>query len=187
MYYDVILSGFGGQGILLIGDLLAHAAMLEGLHVTWMPSYGVEMRGGAANCTVVISSEKIGSPITDEPCGLIAMSNPSLLKFQGKVKKEGLMVVNTSLVDSQLIERGDLGTVPLPANEIAYQEVGEHKMANIVMLGAFLAGSGVVSMEKVEETVDSFFEGGKRKNIPLMVKALRRGFQHQKEGMEHAG
>lgn len=175
MYFDVVLSGFGGQGVLLIGDILAHAAMLDKKHVTWMPSYGVEVRGGAANCTVVISSEKIGSPIADEPQGLIAMSKPALQGFQHKVKKGGLLVINTSFVDEALITRNDLKKVAFPASEVAFQEVGDYKMANMVILGAFLSHSGVLSLEKIEESLYHFFEGGKQKLIPAMVKALNCG------------
>jgi 2-oxoglutarate ferredoxin oxidoreductase subunit gamma len=175
MYFDVILSGFGGQGVLLMGDILAYAAMLEKKCVTWMPSYGVEMRGGAANCTVVISSEKIGSPLTDEPHGLIAMSKPALLKFQDKVKKEGVLLVNTSFVDEAMITRNDVKTVTLPANEIAQQQVGEHKMANMIILGTFLAHSNVVSLAKVEEALNHLFKGEKQKYVPTMVKALHYG------------
>lgn len=121
MYYDVVLSGFGGQGVLLMGDILAQAAMLENRHVTWLPSYGVEMRGGAASCTVVISSQKIGSPIAESPHGLIAMSRPALLKFQDKIKSGGLLVVNTSFVQPEMIVRDDLKIICLPASEISCQ------------------------------------------------------------------
>lgn len=179
MYYDVILSGFGGQGILLIGDILAHAAMLEDKHVTWMPSYGVEMRGGAANCTVVISSETIGSPITDQPQGVICMSKPSLLKFQEKIKNDGLLVVNTSFVDEGLVTRNDLETVCLPASEMAFQDVGQHKMANMVVLGAFLAASGVVTPQTVEAALGELFQGEKEKLISPMVKALHCGMNYK--------
>ncbi|MGI5876285.1 MAG: 2-oxoacid:acceptor oxidoreductase family protein [Dethiobacteria bacterium] len=175
MYFDVTLSGFGGQGVLLMGEILAYAAMLDKKHVTWMPSYGVEMRGGAANCTVVISSKKIGSPLADEPQGLIAMSKPALQKFQPKVKIGGLLAVNTSFVDETLITRDDVKILALPASDIAYREVGERKMANMVILGAFLSHSGVVRLEKIEESLHHFFEGKKQKLIPVMMRALHSG------------
>ncbi len=182
MYYDVILSGFGGQGILLIGDILAQAAMLEEKNVTWMPAYGVEMRGGAANCTVVISSEKIGSPIADRPCGLVCMSKPSLLKFQDRIQEGGLLVVNTSFVQEELLTRNDIETVCLPASELAFQEAGQHKMANMVVLGAFLAASDVVSAQKVEESLVELFQGEKEKFIAPMIQALHCGIKYQQHG-----
>lgn len=175
MYYELVFSGFGGQGILLAGDILAHAAMLEGRHVTWMPSYGVEMRGGAASCTVIISAEKIGSPLADEPHGVISMSKPSLLKFQGKIRKGGLLVVNTDFVDPKMITRSDIKTLCLAASEAAFQAVGEHRMANMVILGAFLASSGIVSLNTVEEAIKQIFTGEKEKFIPPMIKALKWG------------
>ncbi len=178
MYYDVILSGFGGQGILLIGDILAQAAMMEDKHVTWMPAYGVEMRGGTANCTVVISSETIGSPITDEPQGLVCMSKPSLIKFQERIKKDGLLIVNTSFVDEELVTRKDLEKICLSASELAFQEVGQHKMANMVVLGAFLAASEVVKIQTVEEALGELFQGEKEKLIPSMIQALKCGIDY---------
>jgi 2-oxoglutarate ferredoxin oxidoreductase subunit gamma len=175
MYYDVVLSGFGGQGVLLMGDILAQAAMLENRHVTWLPSYGVEMRGGAASCTVVISSQKIGSPIAESPHGLIAMSRPALLKFQDKIKSGGLLVVNTSFVQPEMIVRDDLKIICLPASEISYKEVGDYKMANAVLLGAFVSNSRVVSLKRVEEALMTFLDKEKEKLLPLMLKALQCG------------
>ncbi len=178
-YYDLIFSGFGGQGILLAGEVLAHAAMLEAKQVTWMPAYGVEMRGGAANCTVVISSERIGSPFAEEPCCVFSMSKPSLFKYQGRIKKGGLLLINTSFVDPALITRDDLESICIPASEIAYQEVGEHKMANMVMLGTLVRASAVVSLGKVEEAMEEIFSGSKQKALPQMLRALRCGYAWQ--------
>lgn len=176
-YYDVIFSGFGGQGILLAGDVLAYAAMLESKHVTWMPSYGVEMRGGAASCTVVISSERIGSPFAEEPCSLFCMSKPSLFKYQDRVKKGGLLIVNTSFVEASLITREDVEKICVPASEIAYQEVGEHKMANMVMLGLLIKAGKMVGLEKAEEALKELF--GRKKVFPQMVSAVRCGYDWQ--------
>ncbi|RJX24201.1 MAG: 2-oxoacid:ferredoxin oxidoreductase subunit gamma [Dethiobacter sp.] len=187
MYYDVIFSGFGGQGVLLIGDILAQAAMLENRHVTWMPSYGVEIRGGAASCTVVISSQKIGSPITEEPCGLLAMSKPALLKFQHKVKKGGLLVVNTSFVEPEMITREDVIKICLPASEISYRETGDYKMANAVLLGAFVSLSRVVTLQGMEEALGVFFKEEKQKLLPLMIKALQYGSEFVCAGMNGDG
>jgi len=176
-YYDVLLSGFGGQGILLAGDVLAQAAMLDSKYVTWMPSYGVEMRGGAASCTVVVSSERIGSPFAEEPSCLFSMSKPSLIKFQDKVKKGGLLIVNTSFVDADLVTRKDVHKICFPASEIAYQEVGDYKMANMVMLGALICASTVVSLEKAEAAMDEIFGGNKKINLSQMLEALRCGYR----------
>lgn len=178
MQYDVILSGFGGQGILLAGDILAQAAMLEAKHVTWMPSYGVEMRGGAASCTVVVSSERIGSPFAEEPNCLFSMSKPSLFKFQEKVKKGGLLIVNTSFVDADLVTRKDVVKLCFPASEIAYQEVGDYRMANMVMLGALIGAGAVVSLEKTEAAMEEIFGEIKKKALPQMVQAVRCGHQY---------
>lgn len=176
-YYDVVLSGFGGQGILLAGDVLAQAAMLESKHVTWMPSYGVEMRGGSANCTVIVSTEQIGSPFAEEPSCLFSMSKPSLIKFQYRVKKGGLIIINTSFVDESLVTRDDVEKICFPASELAYQEVGEYKMANIVMLGALINASGAVSLEKTEAAMEEIFSGKKKKALPQMIKAVRCGYK----------
>jgi 2-oxoglutarate ferredoxin oxidoreductase subunit gamma len=178
-HYDVVFSGFGGQGILLAGDLLAHAAMLEEKHVTWMPSYGAEMRGGAANCTVVVSSERIGSPFADTPCCLYAMSKPSLFKFHDRVKKGGLILVNTSFVEPSLITRRDVQKICIPASEIAYQEVGEYKMANIIMLGILISVSGVVSLDKTEAAMADLFTNSKKAALPSMIQAVRAGYHHK--------
>jgi len=178
-YYDVVFSGFGGQGILLAGDVLAHAAMLESKHVTWMPSYGVEMRGGAASCTVVISSERIGSPFAEAPCCLFCMSKPSLFKYQDKVKEGGLLIVNTSFVEASLVTRKDVTKICLPASEIAHQKVGEHKMANMVMLGMLIKACKVVGMEKTEAAMEEIFSGSKKKALPRMIRAVRCGYEWQ--------
>lgn len=177
LYYDIIFSGFGGQGILLAGDLLAQAAMLEEKHVTWMPSYGVEMRGGAASCTVVVSNEEIGSPFADEPFCLFSMSKPSLLKYQAKIKSGGLLIINTSFVDTGLVNRDDVKNICFPASELAYQEVGEHKMANMVMLGALIRISGIVSLEKMELAMAEMFSGRKEKALPQVLEAVRCGYR----------
>lgn len=178
-YYDVVFSGFGGQGILLAGEVLAHAAMLDAQQVTWMPAYGAEMRGGAANCTVVVSSERIGSPFAEEPYCVFSMSKPSLFKYQPRIKKDGMLLVNTSFVDPALITREDVHKICMPASELAYQEVGEHKMANMVMLGALVKASGVVSLEKLEAAMAEIFSGSKQKSLPQMLTAVRCGYAWQ--------
>lgn len=181
MFYDVIMSGFGGQGVLLIGDLLAFAAMQLGKQVTWMPSYGVEMRGGAANCTVVISDKKIGSPLSEEPAALIAMSGPGLEKFQGRVKPGGLLVMNTSLASAADVTRSDVDVVALAANEIA-TELGYPKNANMVMLGAFLAKSRAVPFEAVLEALPAFIPPKRQDLVQGLSESLKRGKRFVEEG-----
>lgn len=181
MLYDVIMSGFGGQGVLLIGDLLAYVAMREGKQVTWMPAYGVEMRGGAANCTVVISDKKIGAPISEAPAALIAMSTPGLLRFQERLRPGALLVINSSLVDTGKVERHDVELLAIPANEIAAGELDDHKNANMVVLGAFIAKSGVVSMEKTLEVLPGFLPTGRQQLAAGIAAALERGKLYVKE------
>ncbi len=182
MLYDVIMAGFGGQGVLLIGDLLAFAAMREGRQVTWMPAYGVEMRGGAANCTVIISDRKIGSPLSVEPAALIAMSQPGLVKFRERVRPGGLMVINTSLADPESVARNDVEVVGLPANEIATEELNDPKNANMVVLGAFITKSGAVSFEKTLDSLSAFLPPERQRLAEGIARALQRGKLFAQEG-----
>ncbi|MCK4241049.1 MAG: 2-oxoacid:acceptor oxidoreductase family protein, partial [Candidatus Atribacteria bacterium] len=147
MLEEVVIAGFGGQGVMLIGRLLAYAGMLEGKNVAWMPSYGPEMRGGTANCTVIISSEEIASPVVPYPKSIIVMNKPSLDKFEPNVKKEGLIILNDSLID-QKVSRNDLSIVRVPANDVA-NELGNLKVANMVVLGAYVKKSGVVKLDTI--------------------------------------
>jgi len=172
-YIDVIMAGFGGQGVLLIGNLLAYAGMREKLNVTYIPVYGVEMRGGTANCTVVLSEEEIGSPIINTPKSLIIMNRPSLDKFQPKLANGGIQIVNSSLVDPELVEQGArIRTVLVPANELA-DKVGNARAVNTIMLGAYVAATGMVKLETVEGCLSAVMPA---KIVALNVTALRTGF-----------
>jgi len=174
-YIDVIMAGFGGQGVLLIGNLLAYAGMREKLNVTYIPVYGVEMRGGTANCTVVLSEEEIGSPIINTPKSLIVMNRPSLDKFQPKLVNGGIQIVNSSLVDPELVEKGGrIRTVLVPANELADQ-VGNARAVNTIMLGAYVAATGMVKLETVEGCLSAVMPA---KIVDLNVKALRTGAEY---------
>jgi len=174
-YIDVIMAGFGGQGVLLIGNLLAYAGMREKLNVTYIPVYGVEMRGGTANCTVVLSEEEIGSPIINTPKSLIVMNRPSLDKFQPKLVNGGIQIVNSSLVDPELVEKGGrIRTVLVPANELADQ-VGNARAVNTIMLGAYVAATGMVKLEMVEGCLSAVMPA---KIVDLNVKALRTGAEY---------
>jgi len=173
-YYDVIISGFGGQGVLVIGNLLAHAAMHEGKHVTYLPVYGVEMRGGTANCTVVISSHEIGSPVVGRPHAAIVMNLPSLIKYEPLISPRGLMMINTSLIDPKEASRKDIELVSVPVNEIAIEN-GNPKLANMVALGAFIEKTKLVRMDSLFDSLGKVLDERYHHLIPSNVKAIQVG------------
>ncbi|HOX46868.1 MAG TPA: 2-oxoacid:acceptor oxidoreductase family protein [Myxococcota bacterium] len=170
---EVMMAGFGGQGMLLSGKLLAYAAMQEGKEVSWLPSYGPEMRGGTANVTVVISDTPVGSPYIVAPRALLVMNQPSLEKFGPRVKPGGVIVVNTSLVPIRL-ERPDCQVLYLPAAELAKQ-AGTARAANLVMLGAYVGLTGVVDTQVCVHMIEHEFEK-KPKFIPANVAAYQAGY-----------
>jgi 2-oxoglutarate ferredoxin oxidoreductase subunit gamma len=174
MQSEVMFAGFGGQGILMIGKILAHAAMEEGYEVVWIPSYGPEMRGGTAYCTVVISDRPIGSPIIKNPMHLVAMNRPSLEKFAPVVKPKGVILVNSSLIPIRS-NRTDIDELVVPATDIA-KELGSVKAANIVALSAFVSRSNVVDFDVLRACVKAEF-AGKTRFIPLNMEAMDRGRQ----------
>jgi 2-oxoglutarate ferredoxin oxidoreductase subunit gamma len=183
MQNDVILAGFGGQGVLLIGKMLALAGMSEGKQVSWMPSYGPEMRGGTANCTVVISDRPVGSPVIRSPRGVVALNLPSLDKFEPALRPGGVLVINTSLITRDAT-RDDVMVIRVAANEVA-NELGNPRGANMVALGAYVGASGAVAMEEVEQVVrDSFAK--KPKLIDVNLEALHKGFEIGKQAREAA-
>lgn len=173
MYESVIMSGYGGQGILLMGQLLCYAGMQEGLHVTWMPAYGPEMRGGTANCTVILSTERIGSPVTRYPSSVIALNKPSLDRFEPAITPGGLLVVNSSLVEKNDF-RADLQVVIIPANKIA-EEIGSLQVTNMAALGAYIMAKKIVSLEAALAALPRMIPGHRRELLPINEKALRRG------------
>jgi len=181
MYTDVIMAGFGGQGIMLIGDILAYAAMYEGKRLTYMPTYGVEMRGGTANCTIMVSDEEIGSPMTGHPYSVIVMNGPSLAKFQPRVRPGGFLLVNTSLVDSTQVNRSDIDVLLLPANEVAL-ELGNDKVANMVALGGYVERTQVVSMESIKKSLPKAIAERYHKTLPLNTKAIETGARLARRG-----
>jgi len=173
MKKELIISGFGGQGGLAIGKNLAEAGMAEGLNVTWAPSYGPEMRGGTANCSVVLSDKRIGSPVFAQPTDLIALNEPSLSKFEAGVQPGGLVLVNSDVVTDK-VQREDLKAYYIPCAKIA-EEVGNPKVANMVMLGAYVAASKILKPETIEHMIEEMFAGAKAKFIPLNIEAFRKG------------
>jgi 2-oxoglutarate ferredoxin oxidoreductase subunit gamma len=174
MQREVMFAGFGGQGILLIGKILAHAAMEEGFEVAWIPSYGPEMRGGTAYCTVVIGDRPIGSPIIKNPLHLVAMNRPSLEKFAQVVKPKGVILINSSLIPIGS-GRDDVVDLKVPVVDIA-GKLGNTKVANIVALSAFVSHTKVVSMETLIDCVKAEF-AKKPKVIDLNLKAIDAGKQ----------
>ncbi len=174
MQNDVVMAGFGGQGILLIGKMLAYAGMREGKEVSWLPSYGPEMRGGTANCTVVISDRPVGSPVIQSPNAVVAMNLPSLDKFESDVRPGGLLLINTSLINRDTT-RDDLRVVNVPANEIA-NELGNRRGANMVALGAYLGATGAVSVDGIVEVIRETF-AAKPGVIDVNITALQRGHE----------
>ena len=173
MTNEIIISGFGGQGVMAIGKTLTEAGMKEGMEVSWLPSYGPEMRGGTANCSVVLSDESIVSPIVLEPTELIAMNLPSLLKFESVVKPGGTIFVNSSVVDKK-VERTDVKAVYVDCIKIA-DELGNSKVANMVMLGAYIEAMKNLSTETIKEMLVHMFTGPKAKLVDLNIEALKRG------------
>jgi len=155
-YEDVVMAGFGGQGLMFIGKLLAYSGMKEGRHATWIPSYGPEMRGGTANCTIVISDEEIGSPVVSHPHAVVVMNNPSLEFFEPRLQPEGLLLFSSSMVNRP-ITRKDIRLMAVPATEIA-ASVGNEKVANMVMLGAYVALRKTVSKESVIAGLKELYE-----------------------------
>jgi len=176
MQTEIITAGFGGQGVLFTGQLLTYAAMDEGREVTWIPSYGPEMRGGTANCTVVISDEEIGSPMVSEPQAVIAMNLPSLDKYESRVRPGGVLVVNESMVDREVV-RQDIKVVMVKANEIA-EELGDKRMTNMVLLGALIANLPVISLEAIEKALAGHLPERHHKLLPKNYEALKRGAAH---------
>lgn len=174
MYQDVLIAGFGGQGILMIGNLLSLAAIHEGRKVTFFPVYGVEMRGGTANCTVIVSDDEIGSPVVGNPMSLIAMNGPSLEKYLHTVKPGGTAVINSSLSDVTMITRDDINVIDLPANDIA-ENVGSQQLASMVALGAYSRASGVVDVDTLLSCLPQVISKRYEKLIPLNIEAIEEG------------
>ena len=174
MQNEVMFAGFGGQGIMLIGQMLAYAGMGEGKNVVWLPSYGPEMRGGTAYCTVVVSDKDIGSPIIDRPETIAVLNRPSLDKFHTKVRSGGLLVINTSLIDATT-DRTDIEVLNVPANQIALEE-NNTKAANMCVLGAYVGRTKCVTLDSLKELVRFQFKT-KPQFIDPNLRVLERGYE----------
>ena len=173
-YQDVIIAGFGGQGVMLIGNLLAQAGMEHGLEVSFIPVYGAEMRGGTANCTVVLDEHPIGSPLVREPMSTIILNEPSLAKFQPRLAANGVQIVNATLVAQNLLDASKR-TVYIPVNEMAH-ELGNVKMANMVALGAWLKATGALPLNVVQDALNRVVSAHYAKLISANAKALEQGY-----------
>lgn len=181
--FSSIIAGFGGQGSLLMGKIMAYSGMLEGKEVSWCPSYGPEMRGGTANVNVIISDEGIGSPvITKDADCIVALNQPSLDKFAPVVKTGGSLVINSDLCSVANIQVKDgVKVYEVPANRIAADAFGGSKLANLVMLGAVVFATGAIKQDGMDDTFAHVFEGGKAKFIPDNKKAFELGYNYAKE------
>ncbi|NDJ86563.1 MAG: 2-oxoacid:ferredoxin oxidoreductase subunit gamma [Chloroflexi bacterium] len=173
MQEELLFAGFGGQGVMFVGQLLAYAAMDQGYEVTWIPSYGPEMRGGTAHCYVVISDKPIGSPVVRNPKVAIAFNKPSYEKYEGLVAEGGLIAYNASLIETQG-ERKDIDQIAVPATSLA-DELGNLKLANIVMLGALLTVRPVLTLDAIREALDAHIPSHRRNLLPLNLQALDKG------------
>lgn len=178
MKNEYIFAGFGGQGMLLIGKFLAMACMMDGKHVSWLPSYGPEMRGGTANCSVIVSDQPVASPLVDKADVVIAMNRPSLDKFESHVKPGGTLVINSSIIDRKA-ERTDVNVVYCDANKIA-ESVGNPKGANVAILGALLEKSPVCSVDTMVEAIRIELGAKKAKFLEGNKKALVAGMEAAK-------
>jgi 2-oxoglutarate ferredoxin oxidoreductase subunit gamma len=173
-YYDVTVAGFGGQGVMVVGNLLAHAAMVEGRYVTYLPVYGVEMRGGTANCTIVISSHPIGSPVVGRPHAAIVMNLPSLVKYEPTILPNGLLFINSSLIEPKETYRKDIEILSIPVNEIAIDH-GNPKLANMVALGAFNQKTKLVQMTSLYESLEKVLDERYHHLVPSNIKGIEIG------------
>jgi 2-oxoglutarate ferredoxin oxidoreductase subunit gamma len=173
MYQGVIMAGFGGQGIVSGGIMLAYCGMVDGLNVTFFPAYGAEMRGGTANCSVVLSTDPVASPVVGQPDSILVMNEPSLAKFESTLKPGGKLFLNTSLVVSRP-KRKDVEVIEVPANDIA-EELGNIKCANMVMLGAYAKGTGAVKPETLKNNIKQVYYKAKDSMIAMNQKAIDKG------------
>jgi 2-oxoglutarate ferredoxin oxidoreductase subunit gamma len=175
MTTKVIIAGFGGQGVVLMGTLLSYSAMVEGKHTTFFPSYGAEMRGGTANCSVVVSDDEIASPVVNRPDCVVAMNIASLEKFESRVRPGGIIFVNSSLIKRK-VERDDVEEIRIPANDIA-EELGSSRAANMVILGGILKKTGAVKVDAAIGCLEKVLSERAMALLDVNKKALRRGFE----------
>lgn len=173
MLEEIIIAGFGGQGVMSMGQLIAYAGMLEGKGVSWLPSYGPEQRGGTANCAVVVSNEPVGSPLVTRPSTAIVLNNPSYDKFESRVRSGGLLIINSSLV-ARTSKRTDITIINVNGTDLA-NELGNSRVANMILLGAFLEQTKIVSVESILESLKKVLGPEKLHLIEVNKRALEKG------------
>ncbi|MFJ7727951.1 2-oxoacid:acceptor oxidoreductase family protein [Neobacillus sp. NPDC097160] len=173
MLEEIIIAGFGGQGVMSMGQLIAYAGMLEGKGVSWLPSYGPEQRGGTANCAVVVSDEPVGSPLVTRPSTAIVLNNPSFDKFEPRVRPGGILMLNSSLV-VRTSERKDIKIIEISATDMA-NDLGNSRVANMILLGAFLEQTKMVSIDSVIESLKKVLSVDKHHLIAINKEALQKG------------
>jgi 2-oxoglutarate ferredoxin oxidoreductase subunit gamma len=176
MYNDVFIAGIGGQGILLFGNIIAEAAMAEGQEVTFLPSYGVEMRGGNANCTIVMSDEPIGSPSVTAPQVLIAMAKRSVGLYQDRLMPDGIFILNSSLAPESDVKRDDVSLLAYPFNDMA-ADMGNQRLGNMIALGLYVGKTGVVKVDSLAEGMEEALSERNRKFIPKNMEAIKKGVE----------
>jgi len=177
MQNETVIAGFGGQGVLFTGKVMAYAAMQDGLEVTWFPSYGPEMRGGTANCTVVISDEEIGSPQVLKPRAAIVMNQPSLDKYEDLVSPGGYLVINTSMVNRKA-KRHDIHVLEIPGTQLA-EELGDKRLANSILLGALAAHADFLNMQSIEKGLEKSLSGSKKTMLDINKQAIKKGAEYK--------
>ena len=182
MQQEVTFAGFGGQGVMTAGKFLAQAAMNKGLEVVWIPSYGPEMRGGTAYCTVVISDKPVASPIVNYPQNIVVMNRPSLQKFDSQVKEGGILIINSSLIP-ETSSRTDIKQVQVPCNQISIDVMGTSRSANIAVLGALIGANEMLSYEEVKDVMVKKF-AKKPKVLEMNVEIFKRGYEYAKKEVE---
>ncbi len=179
METSIIISGFGGQGTLFAGQVITYAAMAADKEVTWIPSYGPEMRGGTANCTVIISDNPIGSPLVRNPNIVIAMNQPSMEKYEGLVADDGYLITNKSLVTKDFSRTG-INTFSIPANELA-EEIGNSRMASMLLTGAMAEITGILTLDQVKKALENNLPERHKKTIPMNFEAIDKGAEFIRE------
>lgn len=185
MLEEILIAGFGGQGVMVMGRLLSYAGMLRGLQVSWIPSYGPEMRGGTAHCSVVISTAPIGSPVVSEPSSLIVLNRQSLERFEQLIAPGGFLFMNTSLIHTDS-SRQDINVIKVAANDIA-DGLGDLKVANMIMLGAYISVTQSISLDVVEESLPRVLDERYHRLIPLNIEALRQGGILKEQSQSYGG
>ena len=173
----IILAGFGGQGILFAGKVIAYAGLKAEREVSWLPSYGPEMRGGTANCSVVVSDEPVGSPVIPNPDILIAMNRPSLDKFENLVEEKGYIVYDSSLIDRE-VERKDVNVFPIPATQLA-REAGLDSLANMVVVGQMLKATGLYTLDEITKGLEKCVPPSKAALLEKNVQAIKLGYEYE--------